>query len=282
MEKNGFLRCSVFVIACLMLLFCVMGLMSGQTVFADETKKYSTGTCIEKQGDNGFYYVWGTPEKYVPMFYGAASGGGKSWRGIEIYSTISGSAMHPGNYWGSMVVWVANESGKISLSGHMEKGTTQGDGVTLGVYHQHYDAELETLFEKFVDGQGELKYPLDKEIEVKKGDSLIFYCDSGKGKDNPSDSCGCPFTITYLRNDGDAVADEDLSKYLNAAERPGEVGGFTHVEQNFAAENLDGVIVKTTTTTTSVPTIVIVLVPCAVGVLVIGLVALIVVRRKKK
>lgn len=282
MKKTGFLRCSAFVIACLMSMLCVIGMVSSETVFADEVKTYSTRTSIEKQGDNGFYYAWGTPEKYVLMFYGATSGGGKSWRGIEIYATVSGSALHPGNYWGSMVVWVANESGKVSLSGSMEKGTTQGDGVNLGVYHQHYGGKLETLFEKFVDGKGELKYPLEQEIEVKKGDSFIFYCDSGKAKDNPSDSCGCPFTITYTRNDGDASADEDLSKYLNVAQRPGDVGGFTHVEPDFAADNLDGVIVKTTTVTRSVPTVVYVIVSAAIGVLVAGLVVVALVRRNKK
>lgn len=278
MKKTKFLRCGV-IIACLMLVVCMLATQSIQISFADETKTYTTKTCIEKQGDNGFYYVWGTPKNYALMFYGAVSGGGKSWRGPEIYQTVNGSALHPGNCWGSMVVWVANESGKVSLVGSMEKGTTQGDGVNLGVYHQHFGGELDTLFEQFADPSGDLKYLLEMEVEIKKGDTFIFYCDSGKAKDNPSDSCGCPFTITYTRTDGDVVEGEDLSKYLSVG-RAGDIGGFTHVEQNFADDNLDGVVVKTTTIS-GLPTAIYVIVPILLGVLVIAFVAVKLIRRKK-
>lgn len=250
MKKTRLLKISVFIIACLMLLNCASILFIGETgtAFADELKVYSTKSSIEKQGDNGFYYAWGTPNNYVLMFYGAVAGGGKSWRGLEIYQTANGSAIHPGDYWGTMVIWVAPESGKVKLDGWMEKGTTQGDGVTLGVYHRHFGSDLDTLFEKFVEPTDELKYPLDNEIEIKKGDSLIFYCDSGKGKKNDSDSCGCPFTITYTHTDGDAQTGEDLSQYLSTG-RAGDVGGFKHIEKDFAADNLDGMVVKTTTET---------------------------------
>lgn len=246
MKKIKFLKYGFMLVVCLALLCFGMVGSSFKTAFAEEFKSYTTKTNIEKQGDNGFYYAWGTPDHYVLMFQGATSGGGEGWRSLEIYSTLSGSAMHPGSYWGVMVIWVADESGKILLSGEMEKGTNQGDGVNLGVYHQHYGAERDTLLEIFSDGKGESKYPLNREIEISKGDSLVFYCDSGKGKDNSSDSSGCPFTITYTRTDGDKVEGEDLSVYLNAG-RPGDVGGFRHVEQEFAADNLEGSVIKTTT-----------------------------------
>lgn len=282
MKKAKFLREGVFIIACLILVFCMLAIIPNETAFAEGEKTYSTTNGIEKQGDNGFFYAWGTPSNYVLMIYGGTAGGGKSWRGLEIYQTVNGSALHPGNYWGCMVVWVANESGKVSLSGWMEKGTNQGDGVNLGVYHQHYDGELETLLEQFVDGTGDLKYPLNTEIEVKKGDSFVFYCDSGKGKDNPNDASGCPFTITYTRQDGDAVAGEDLSQYLSTG-RAGDVGGFTHVEQNFAADNLDGEVIKTTTVEDNLPILLAIIIPSVVVVLAaIVVVVILVIRRKKK
>ena len=210
-------------------------------VAAEELKSYSTGVRISQQGEDGVYYAWGTPEHYVLMDYGVHNSG-YGWHGLELYCNINGSSLHPGNFWGVLVVWVAGESGTVSLSGEMQKGSTNGDGVNLGVFHQHADGELEVLLEEFVDGTGELNYPLDKELEIKRGDSLIFWCDSGKGKDNNSDSVGCPFTIAYIRTEGDA-AEEDLSIYLHAG-RPGDVGGFQHIEQDFAAEVLDGTLTE--------------------------------------
>lgn len=280
MKKTKLLRCGVILVACLMLVIFASALIPEGQVSAEEVKTYSTTTSIEKQGDNGFYYVWGTPNNYMLMFYGAVAGGGKNWRGLEIYQTANGSAIHPGNCWGSMVVWVANESGKVKLDGWMEKGTTNGDGVNLGVYHQHFGGELDTLFEKFVKPTDELKYPLETEIEVKKGDSFVFYCDSGMGKDNPSDSCGCPFTITYTRTDGDAVENEDLSQYLSVG-RAGDIGGFKHIEANYAADNLDGIVVKTTTTKDNLPTLLWIVIPSVVVVVVAAVVAVLVIRRKK-
>ncbi len=280
MKKTKFLRYGVLFVACLMLVIFASALIPEGQAFAEQAKTYSTLSAIEKQGDNGFYYAWGTPNNYMLMFYGAVSGGGKSWRGPEIYQTASGSAIHPGDCWGSMVVWVANESGKIKLDGIMEKGTTQGDGVNLGVYHQHFGGELDTLFEKFVKPTDDLKYPLEQEIEVKKGDTVIFYCDSGKGKDNPSDSCGCPFTITYTRTDGDAVENEDLSYYLSVG-RASDIGGFKHVEPNYAADNLDGVVEKTTTTKDGLPTLLWILIPSVFVVAAATVVIVLVIRRKK-
>lgn len=43
----------------------------------------------------------------------------------------------------------------MRLNGHMEKGSSQGDGVTLGVYRQKNEGELETVFEKFVENGAE-------------------------------------------------------------------------------------------------------------------------------
>ena len=242
-SEEKFFRLGTATAACVLALCGVVFKASFPRASAEEAKTYFTRTNIAQQGDNGFYYAWGTPENYVLMTYGVTSGGGEGWRGLEIYSTVSGSSLHPGNYWGVMVVWVADESGKVVLSGEMEKGTTQGDGVTLGVYHQHYGKELDTLFEKFTDGSDNLKYPIEKAIEVSRGDSFVFYCDSGKGKDNSNDSSGCPFTITYTQTAGDKVEGEDLSVYLRAG-RASAVGGFQHIEQTFAAENLDGTLTQ--------------------------------------
>lgn len=136
---------------------------------------YKTGNNISAQGENGFYYAWGTPEHYVLMEYGLGWSGSDTWHGTEPYSHIAGSSLHPGDNWGVMVVWVAGGSGKVRLNGHMEKGSSQGDGVTLGVYRQKNEGELETVFEKFVEnGAEELKFPLDQEFDVSKGDSFVF------------------------------------------------------------------------------------------------------------
>lgn len=214
---------------------------------ADEVKSFTTGANILEQGQNGFYYAWGTPKNYVIMEYGPTWGGNsEGWHGLEGYQTVTGSTLHPGNFWGVMIVWVADESGKVALKGQLQKGASNGDGANLGVYHQNYGGELVALYEKFTRAQE--NFDVEAEVEVKVGDTLIFYCDSGRAKDNNSDSCGAPFTITYTERKGD-VDGGDLSKYLNAG-RPGDVGGFTHVEQGFKAEVLDGTLTEKTVVTT--------------------------------
>lgn len=213
---------------------------------ATTTKTYSTRASIAEQGENGFYYAWGKPDEYVLMTYGAVAGGGYSWRGVEPYQTANGNALHPGTYWGTLTVWVANESGTVQLTGSMEKGTTVGDGVHLGVYYQSYGGELSAFMEQFVTSDGVLKYSLDKTVEVNKGDTFLFYCDSGKAKDNSSDSVDCSFTITYTQVSGDYVNNEDLSTYLNVV-TPTELAGFEHIEQEHQAEILDGTLTEKVT-----------------------------------
>lgn len=227
---------------------CLLIIGSTVPAYAAEAEKtYKTGDNITYQGENGFFYAWGTPDHYVLMEYGYGYSESILWHGLEGYSHITGSSIHPGSFWGSMVIWVAEESGQISLDGHMEKGGTAGDGVHLGVY-RFSNGQKEVLLEEFVDGSGELKYELSKNIDVKKGDSFVFYCDSGKAKDNGSDSCGCPFTIKYLKRNGDKVKGEDLKQYLNIS-RTGDVGGFKHIDEPFAAEITDGTLTKKETKT---------------------------------
>lgn len=63
-----------------------------------------------------------------------------------------------------------------------------------------------------------MKFPLDQEFDVRKGDSFVFYCDSGLAHSNSSDSSGCPFEITYFPG-ADYEADAELSGYLRAGAR---------------------------------------------------------------
>lgn len=217
---------------------------SNNIVSAEEEVVYSTRVNISEQGENGFYYAWGKPEKYALMTYGATAGGGYSFRGIEPYSIISGNYIHPGSYWGVMNIWVAPQSGSIKISGKMIKGSSFGDGVTLAIHHQNYGGKLETLEERFIGQDGALiEYAVNETLNVNKGDTIIFYCDSGKGKDNTSDSADFSCEIAYLEAKGDIVENEDLSKYLNIG-TPAEIAGVHHVEQGFEAEVLDGTLTE--------------------------------------
>lgn len=205
-----------------------------------EEPVYSTSNNITEQGQNNFYYAWGTPDHYVLMEYGLGSSGSKTWHGLELYQSMEGASMHPGNFWGVMAIWVAEESGTVALDGYMEKGTKQGDGVHLGVYRYSDHEKAQTILHEFVRGTEEkLRFDVSEEVEVRKGDCLVFYCDSGKAKANASDSCGCPFTIKYLTRAGDKAANEDMTQYLNAG-RAGDIGGFKHIDVPFGAEILDG------------------------------------------
>ena len=99
------------------------------------------------------------------------------------------------------------------------------------------------------NGAEELKFPLDQEFDVRKGDSFVFYCDSGLAHSNSSDSSGCPFEITYFPG-ADYEADAELSGYLRAG-RAGDVGGFQHIEGGFGAEVKDGTLTKKTVKATT-------------------------------
>ncbi len=238
---------SVALALCFAVTLCALTLFSGGIgnqkilVNAQVEKSYSTNAVISEQGENGFYYAWGLPNKYVLMTYGAlVNNGGFGWRGIENYSKISGSGMHPGAYWGALIVWVADESGQVQLSGYAEKSTVSGDGVNIGVYHQEYGGDLTIILNKFIKKDDlQRKFEISQIFTVSKGDSFIFYCDSGNAKNKDSDNVNCPFTITYLETAGDATNNEDLSQYLNV-KSAGEVAGFQHIEQTFQSEVLDG------------------------------------------
>lgn len=268
---------NLFKIAIIFILFLTTVILCAPTkVSAAESLTYKTNNSIVHQGDNNMYYAWGTPENYVLMNYGLGYSGTDIFHGVEGYAHISGSSIHPGNVWGVMIIWVSPADGNVRLNGRMEKGVRQGDGVTLGVYKQNYGGELETLFEKFVGVNDELVYPMDKTFDVKKGDSFIFYCDSGKANENSCDSCGCPFEITLTTNET-VDKNQDLSQYLNAGPAC-EVGGFKNIENSFTAEILDGTLTEKITTTTT---------GCAGSVItsIFGLLALaggVVVLRKKR
>ena len=265
----------------LIICFCVGNLLCKNVVVnAEYEEVYSTSAIISKQGENGFYYAWGLPSKYVLMTYGAlVNKGGYGWRGIENYSKISGSGMHPGAYFGVLNVWVAKESGTISLDGYVEKGTIKGDGVNIGVYHQEYGylqeygGKLNVIFEKFIkEDDLQRKHDINEVLNVSKGDSIIFYCDSGNAKNKDSDNVNTPFTITYTEKLGDSQVNEDLSKYLNV-KSAGEVAGFKHVEQEFQAENLDGTKSKNSGCALTLST---------VSLAPISLLSFLMIRRKKK
>lgn len=245
MTKTNYLKRAVAVLALFVLLSC----MSFPVYASAEETTYKTGVSITKQGENGFYYAWGTPDNCVLMEYGYGYGGSVLWHGIELYSHIEGgSSVHPGAFWGVMIIWVAKEGGTVTLTGKMEKGSTSGDGVNLAIYH-YSEGEKTAVFEKFVDGQGERTFTIDTTLTLEKGDNIVFYCDSGKAKENSSDSCGFPCEIKYTQRDGD-IETGDLAKYLNVG-RPGDVGGFKHIDKPYGAEVTDGTLTKKETTTSS-------------------------------
>ncbi len=245
MTKTNYLKRAVAVLALFVLLSCV----SFPVYASAEETTYKTGVSITKQGENGFYYAWGTPDNCVLMEYGYGYSESILWHGLELYSHIeSGNSVHPGTFWGVMIIWVAKEGGTVTLTGKMEKGSNSGDGVNLGIYH--YSGENKTaVFEKFVDGQGERTFPIDTTLNLKKGDNIVFYCDSGNAKDNSADSCGFPCEIKYTQRDGD-IETGDLAKYLNVG-RAGDVGGFKHIDKPYGAEVTDGTLTKKETTTSS-------------------------------
>ncbi len=245
--KTVFNLITLIAFVCVVLFFVGnLSKIKPRVALANEYKTYSTNASISTQGENGFYYAWGTVDKYALMTYGAANGGGYSWRALESYATINGRAMHPGQLWGSLIVWVANESGTVSLVGFMEKSTTFGDGVNIGVYHQKNAGDKVALLSQTISNNGVMKYSLETTLEIVKGDTIVFYCDSGLAKENSSDSVDCLFDIKYVQQGGDGGQGEDTLKYLNLA-TPTEIADTKHIEQGNKSEILDGTLTQKTT-----------------------------------
>ena len=236
------------ILAICLLFGTVFGLTANNTKSAKAAPvtSFSTTSTIAEQGDNNFYYCWGTVNNYVLMEY---SVWGTSYRWIgpyEMYTYISANGtncyIHPGIIWSSIVVWVADRAGTVNLSGTVARSKNvngieeNGDGTMLTIAKRSGDT-VEIMVERNITTTTSQTIT-NNGIEVAKGDKILIAGSSGPSKHQKNDMISANFTITYTTTAGsDYVEGEDLLKYVRPS-KPCEVAGYKDLTGEYEAGQL--------------------------------------------
>jgi hypothetical protein len=185
-----------------------------------------TGYYSSKQGENGWFYAYGTVEKYVLMTYGNCNDGNRAWRGAYPYQQIGADYMHPAERWSTLRIWIADSDGKISIEGNIHKFSPYGDGVGVGIYHN-----TEKIWGVDIEGPDDNSHKITdtKYIDVKAGDTIIIALSQGEHFNNSSDGTSFMIELYYESRSGNTVEGE-LSKYLSAVEYEGDLLDVIHVD----------------------------------------------------
>ena len=103
----------------LLLVFALVTLLvvplSVQTVYADDTYKFSEGFS-STQGQNQWYYKQWNGSSYSDMTWNATN---SNWQGSYTYCLIGNGWVHP-NTNDPVIAWKAPRSGTVTIRGHME------------------------------------------------------------------------------------------------------------------------------------------------------------------
>ncbi|WP_411347233.1 right-handed parallel beta-helix repeat-containing protein [Paenibacillus sp. WLX2291] len=82
------------------------------------------------QGTNNWYYQQKTGTTYTNLTYQSSS---SRWDVSGTYPWVSSNAQHPGNSADSVRTWIAPSSGKITITGSVQKGSADGDGINASI-----------------------------------------------------------------------------------------------------------------------------------------------------
>jgi hypothetical protein len=182
---------------------------------SDPPETVSKDWYSDKQNTNGWFYMWGTPEKHMMMTYGYGDTQTPRWNGIEWNVSIEEGQMNPGSYTGVMRTYVPNRSGTFKVEGTATMLRTDGDGkVRMAIYKN-----TECLWEKsFTPDQRNESAAFENAdaITVEKGDVLFFLAEYCKGERVAYDTrCQFEIDVECTTDGGDYDAGTDLGGYLS-------------------------------------------------------------------
>ena len=171
----------------------------------------------DEQGKYGWYYAYGTPEKYILMNHRYVYGDYR-WTGRFNYQFIGQTQMHPSGKFDDLKIWVSDFDGTISVGGFVMRNSHEGDGAVAGLYFNG-----EKLWEETCDHYGKKVYVIpETRLAVKKGDTVIYSLGTGKKQDEVGD--GVEFiTNIYCDEITTAYPDTDLDAYLSLAKNEAEI-----------------------------------------------------------
>lgn len=184
------------------------------------------------QGENDWYYCYGTPEKYLFLDYGYMNATGEvGWRaGNDIwYQQITADHMHPGLYrWSTLRVWVAKQDGVISLNGDIKKLVDAGDGVEVAIWFKG-----ERVYSEHIDTRDLTPHVINdlKHVSVKKGDVIMLELHAGKNYNSANDYTAFRVEIVWEEKGTNYDPEEDYTKYLSVVDTEADMIGVIEVQK---------------------------------------------------
>ncbi len=200
-----------------------------QTGIAEQTDWMASYSDV--QGADGWFYAYGSPKRYKLMEYGPTDlVPAPHWYGPEDYQDIYADYMNAGSRAGVLRIWVAESDGTVALDGTVVKVLGGGDGATAQILKNE-----EVLFShdfSAATGQAVLPDSLE-ELEVKQGDTIVFYLSSGQYCNNGWDGVSFRCVVRWERQGTDRLANDALLACLgNLAGNDAELYGVTIVGQD--------------------------------------------------
>ncbi|WP_246098392.1 glycosyl hydrolase family 28-related protein [Saccharibacillus brassicae] len=120
-------------------------LIGGTSAHAAEvTRTYSAskGFSSIEQGTNQWHYEKLAGSAYLDLIYDKS---GNRWAAPSGYPWVSATALHPDQNFDAVRKWIAPGKGVISISGSVQKGSPEGDGVVVSIRKDEVKLWSETL-----------------------------------------------------------------------------------------------------------------------------------------
>ncbi len=180
----------------------------------------------DEQGKDGWFYAFGSVEKYSLMnwryVYGAYQ-----WTSHFPYQFIGQTIMHPSGKFDNLKIWISDFDGKVAVSGAVSRSSTEGDGSLAGLYHNG-----NMLWQETCDYYGKKVYDIpEQEINVKKGDSIIFSLGTGPKYDEVGDSVEFITNIFCVQIE-DQESALDRFSYLSLAENEADMSDTSIISED--------------------------------------------------
>lgn len=195
-----------------------------------------------EQGKTGWFYAYGNPDNYVLMSYGFGKVTYDNWSGPEWNNRIEVGKLCPSPYSGSILIYVAPADGTFKAEGVMGVESTDSyTGVSISVLKNG-----ETVLERTIDYGDFQTDPFDIQIEVKKGDTIMFYVKNVEGNTVAYfTAVSLNFTYEFDAEGSSSLTPNELLSYLSPkasyAEYVGIENNYTKKEDNvLEADSSDG------------------------------------------
>ncbi|WP_172256936.1 right-handed parallel beta-helix repeat-containing protein [Saccharibacillus deserti] len=152
------------------------GTASAQTSQITRTYSASQGFDTVKQGVNQWYYEKLSGTAYLELLYDKNN---KRWAAPQGYPWVSATALHPDQNFDAVRKWVSPGTGTISITGSVQKGSPEGDGVAASI-----KKDGETLWSSILTNTTAVKPTDVSKISVEPGTEISFVVNKRTGSNH--------------------------------------------------------------------------------------------------